>query len=127
MCRAERPQIVSMPTHKSFRYSSVIDTHVFPEMRVMEVRQLTDKKYTLTLMSTDKEFWKKMDEFDRKMRNTFMANPQWFYEKDPKYHERFMSESVRGRDSGDGTRGYIRVKVLVPRKDFFPNVFCFVP
>ena len=37
----------------------------------------------MTLMSTDKEFWKKMDEFDRKMRNTFMANPQWFYEKDP--------------------------------------------
>lgn len=122
MCRAERPQIVSMPTHKSFRYSSVIDTHVFPEMRVLEVRKLTDKKYTLTLMSTDKEFWKKMDEFDRKMRNTFMANPQWFYEKDPKYHERFMSESVRGRDSDDGTRGYVRVKVLVPRKDFFPNV-----
>ena len=36
--------VVSMPTHKSFRYSSVIDTHMFPEMRVLEVRKLTDKK-----------------------------------------------------------------------------------
>lgn len=116
MCRGERPHIVSMPKHKSIRYSSVIDTHVFPKMKVWHIIKNDDDKYTLTLLVTDEEFWQKMEEFDSKMCNTFIANPQWF--QNEKYRENFMNISVKGRDSGDGTRGYIRVKVFAPRKDF---------
>ena len=115
-CRAERPQIVSMPKYKCLRYSSVIDTHVFPKMKVWRITKNYDDKYTLTLLVTDEVFWQKMDEFDSKMCNTFIANPQWF--QNEKYRENFMNISVKGRDSGDGTRGYIRVKVFAPRKDF---------
>ncbi len=120
MCRAESPHIVSMPVQSSVRYSSAIDTHVFPKMKVWDIIKNTDDKYTLSLLVTDEVFWGKMDEFDWKMRNTFVANPQWFRneDKNPKFRENFMNISVKGRYSGDGTRGWIRVKVFAPRKDF---------
>ena len=87
-------------------------------MKVYDIIKNTDDKYTLSLLVTDEVFWGKMDEFDWKMRNTFVANPQWFENKDPKFRETFMNESVKGRDSDDGTRGWLRVKVFAPRKDF---------
>lgn len=114
MCRAERPQIVS--PQSSLRCSSAIDTHVFPKMKVYDIIKNTDDKYTLSLFVTDEVFWGKMDEFDWKMRNTFMANPQWFRNKDPKFHETFMNESVKSNEAR--TRGWLRVKVFAPRKDF---------
>jgi len=85
-------------------------------MKVYDIIKNTDDKYTLSLLVTDEVFWGNMDEFDWKMRNTFMANPQWFRNKDPKFRETFMNESVKSNDAR--TMGWLRVKVFASTKDF---------
>lgn len=73
------------------RFSKAIRTHVFPELKVLEIIKVAANKYTLSLLVYDSVFWDKMDKFDCKLHGAVMENPQWF-----RNDEFMLQKSVNG-------------------------------